>query len=97
MFPPAGPKQKTGMMQGRLTSHMNHSPWGRENEGRSPFSGTQEAREKWGPASYLPTTQEQLLPKVGMKAPLEPNMNLRLSLSLAWVRVCSCDTWLVTH
>lgn len=44
--------------------------------GRSPFSGTQEAREKWGPASYLPTTQEQLLPKVGKKAPREPNMNI---------------------
>lgn len=59
--------------------------------GRSPSLGRQEAKEKGAPASCPLTTQEQSLPTVGAKVPPEPNLDLRLSLSSAWVRVCSCD------
>lgn len=52
---------------------------------------------KWVPVSYPPTAQEQSVPSVDAKAPLEPNMNLGLSQSLTWIRVCSGDTWLLTH
>lgn len=94
VFPPAGPNQKMGG-----ASHGDRSLPGEEtrkgsqehHSGRSPSSGRQEAEEKEAPASCPPTTQGQSLPTVGAKVPPEPNMDLRLSLSLAWVRVCSCD------
>lgn len=92
VLPPAGPKQKAGVVQSQVTSHINPSFPGEER-----MKGSRSITHAGVPASISPSSQEQSSTTVGTKAPLGSNMNLRLSLLLACVRVCSCDIWFVTH
>lgn len=103
VFLPAGPKQKTGMVRGKLTSCLSHPSPGEErvkgSQGyyscESYFLREAESQGKVGSGLLSPEYRGTVIARGWYKAPLHasmPNMTLRLSLSLAWLRVCSCDT-----
>lgn len=78
MFPPAGPKQQTGMVQTHQPQEL--FPLGKRQQGAARSStqvgvlllGSREPGKSGFQLLYPFITQEDLVPKVGTEAPPEP-------------------------